>query len=110
MPAVVGKPSRHAYLLRQDAATPRLRRRSQSPLKRARRQARFCGRSIGCGRVFGHGHATALDFHLDLDTRRQVEFRECLDSLRCRIDDIDQSLVRAHFELLAAFLVDVRRA
>jgi hypothetical protein len=45
------------------------------------------------------------DFDLNIYTGRQIEFHQRIDRLRRRIDDIDQTLVRAHFELfLRAFL------
>src|SRR5512145_3165282 len=51
-----------------------------------------------------------LQLDLDVDAGRQVELHEGIDRLRRRIDDVEQPLVRAHLELLAALLVDVRRA
>src|SRR6202021_3443969 len=48
-----------------------------------------------------------LDF--DVDTGGQIELHEGIDGLRCRIDNVEKTLVRAHLELLAALLVDVRR-
>src|SRR5688572_9661025 len=53
---------------------------------------------------------SALELDLDVDARRQVELHQRIDRLRRRVDDIEQALVRAHLELLAALLVDVRRA
>src|ERR1700692_3410487 len=52
----------------------------------------------------------ALELDLDVDTGGKVELHQRIDGLRRRIDDIEQALMRAHFELLAALLVDVRRA
>src|SRR5262249_19652014 len=51
-----------------------------------------------------------LEFDLDVDTGRQVELHQRIDGLRRWIDNIEQAFVRAHLELLAALLVDVRRA
>src|SRR5512145_505576 len=51
-----------------------------------------------------------LQLDLDVDAGRQVELHEGIDRLRRRIDDVEQPLVRAHLELLAALLVDMRRA
>src|SRR5882672_10693857 len=47
---------------------------------------------------------------LDVDAGGQIELHQRVHRLRCRIDDIEQALVRTHLELLAALLVDVRRA
>src|ERR1051326_2106638 len=52
----------------------------------------------------------ALELDLDVDAGRKVELHQSVDGLRGRIDDVEQPLVRAHLELLAALLVDVRRA
>src|SRR5262249_7873172 len=52
----------------------------------------------------------ALELDLDIDARGKVELHQRIDRLRGRIDDIEQALVGAHLELLAAFLVDVRGA
>src|SRR3954454_10978519 len=52
----------------------------------------------------------SLQLDLDVDTSRQVESHERVDRLRGRVDDVDQSLVRAHLEVLARVLVLVRRA
>src|ERR1700693_6087832 len=51
-----------------------------------------------------------LELDLDVDASGKVELHQRIDRLRRRIDDIEQALMRAHFELLAALLVDVRRA
>src|SRR5262245_32181129 len=52
-----------------------------------------------------------LRSELDLDVYAggKIELHQGVHRLRRRIDDIEQPLVRAHLELLAAFLVDVRR-
>src|SRR5499426_1535337 len=52
----------------------------------------------------------ALELDLDVDARRQIELHQRVYGLRRRIDDVEQPLVGAHLELLAALLVDVRRA
>jgi hypothetical protein len=49
-----------------------------------------------------------LELDLDVDACGEVELHKCVDRLRCRIDDIEEPLVRAHLELLTALLVDVR--
>src|SRR5215472_13467469 len=48
-----------------------------------------------------------LDLHIH--ARCQIELHQRVYRLRRRIDDIDQALMRPHLELLAAFLVDMRR-
>src|SRR3954451_13269729 len=50
------------------------------------------------------------ELDLDVDAGRQVEPHERVDGLRRRVDDVDESLVGAHLEVLAAVLVLVRRA
>src|SRR5258707_4225432 len=52
----------------------------------------------------------ALELDLDVDAGGKVELHQRVHRLRRRIDDIEQSLMGAHLELLAAFLVDVRRS
>jgi len=37
---------------------------------------------------------------LDVDTGRKIEFHECVDGLGCRLEDIDQPLVRPNLKLL----------
>lgn len=51
-----------------------------------------------------------LELDLDVNTGRKIQLHESIDRLRRRIDNIQHALVSAHFELLAAFLIDVRRA
>src|SRR5499427_4917672 len=51
-----------------------------------------------------------LQLDLDVDAGGQVELHQGVDGLRRRIDNIEEPFVGAHFELLAAFLVDMRRA
>src|SRR5277367_598644 len=48
-----------------------------------------------------------FDFHVH--AWRKIELHQRVDRVRCRLEDIDQTLVRAHLELLARFFVDVRR-
>src|SRR5262245_9598707 len=55
------------------------------------------------------GKGRPLELDLDVDAGSQVQLHQRIDGLRRRIDDVEQTLVRAHFELLAALLVDVRR-
>src|SRR6476469_2222702 len=51
----------------------------------------------------------ASELDLDVDTGREVEPHQRVDGLRRGVDDVDQPLVRAHREVLAAVLVLVRR-
>src|SRR3954467_11004814 len=51
----------------------------------------------------------SLQLDLDVDASRQVEAHERVDRLRSRVDDVDQTLVRAHLEVLARGLVLGRR-
>src|SRR5262249_47241701 len=44
---------------------------------------------------------------LDVDAARQIELHQRVDGLRRRVENVDQTLVRAHLELLARRLVDV---
>src|SRR5688572_32053068 len=50
-----------------------------------------------------------LQLDLDVDAGGEVELHQCVHGLRGRVDDVQQPLVRADLELLAALLVDVRR-
>src|SRR5262245_22476639 len=49
------------------------------------------------------------ELDLDVDAGGEVELHQRVHGLRCRVDDIEQPLVGAHLELLAALLVDVGR-
>src|SRR5438552_15763422 len=49
------------------------------------------------------------ELDLDVDAGGEVELHQRVHRLRRRIDDIEHALVRAHLELLARLLVDVRR-
>src|SRR6188474_55997 len=51
-----------------------------------------------------------LDLDLDVHTGREIELGERVHRLRTRIGDVEQALVRAQLELLAALLVDMRAA
>src|SRR6202008_1660862 len=51
-----------------------------------------------------------LELDLDVDAGGEVELHQSIDRLRRRIDDVEQPFVGSHLELLAALLVDVRRA
>ncbi len=44
--------------------------------------------------------------HIDIHAAWQTQIRQGLDNLRIGIDDIDQSLVHSHLELLAAILIN----
>src|SRR5271156_1057702 len=56
--------------------------------------------------------AIALDLLLDVDVDagRQIDAHQSVNGLRCRIEDVDQPLVRPHFEVLSRVLVLMRRA
>src|SRR6185312_5796162 len=51
-----------------------------------------------------------LELDFDVDAGSQIELHQSIDRLRGRIDDVEQPLVGAHLELLAALLVDMGRA
>src|SRR5438067_10389882 len=51
-----------------------------------------------------------LELDLDVHAGREVELHQRVDGLRRRIDDVEETLVRAHLELLTRGLVDVRGA
>src|SRR6202048_918032 len=53
--------------------------------------------------------AKKLELDFDVNTGGQIELHQRVHGLRCRIDNIEKTLVRAHLELLAALLVDMRR-
>src|SRR5215468_4938388 len=50
------------------------------------------------------------ELDLDVDAGGEIELHQRVHRLRRRIDDVEQTLVGAHLELLAALLVDMRRA
>src|ERR1700677_4407137 len=50
------------------------------------------------------------ELDLDVDAGGEIELHQRVDGLRRRIDNVENPLVRADFELLARLLVDVRRA
>src|SRR5215472_3919587 len=52
----------------------------------------------------------SLKLDLDVDAGRKVELHQRVDRLRRGIDDVEETFVRSDLELLAAFLVYVRRA
>src|SRR5215510_4137151 len=51
-----------------------------------------------------------LELDLDVHAGSEIELHQRIHGLLRRIDDVEQTLVGAHLELLAALLVDVRRA
>src|SRR3954452_9739848 len=53
---------------------------------------------------------SSSELDLDVDAGGEIELHQRIHRLRRRIDDVEQTLVRAHLELLAALLVDVRRS
>src|SRR5262249_17905497 len=46
---------------------------------------------------------------LDVDPSGEIELHQRVHRLRRRIDDVEEALMRTHFKLLAALLVDMRR-
>src|SRR5690606_893390 len=58
---------------------------------------------------FGFRVQLGLELDLDVDVGGQVEAHERVDRLRRRVDDVDEALVGALLEVLAAVLVLVRR-
>src|SRR6266852_718565 len=54
--------------------------------------------------------SSALELDLDIDAGRKIELHQRIDRLGRRINDVEQPLVGSHLKLLAALLVDVRRA
>src|SRR5699024_8793885 len=66
---------------------------------------RVVGRALE--RVLAMSSPSELD--LDVDVVGEVEPHERVDRLRRRVHDVDEALVRAHLEVLAAVLVLVRR-
>src|SRR3989344_8687617 len=58
----------------------------------------------------GPGGLASGQLDLDVDASGQFELHQSIDSGRGRLDDIQQTLVGAHLELLARLLVDMRAA
>src|SRR5471032_3597305 len=56
-----------------------------------------------------HLNSSTLELDLDVDAGSEVELHQRVHGLRGRVDDIQEALVRAHLELFAALLIDVRR-
>src|SRR5580658_1526 len=52
--------------------------------------------------------SSQLDF--DVDAGGQIELHQGVDCLRRRVDDVENPLMGANFELLARLLIDMRRA
>src|SRR5688572_4962535 len=51
-----------------------------------------------------------LKFDLNIHTRSDVELAQCINGLLSRLQDIEQSLMSADFELISGFFIDMRRA
>src|SRR3990172_2211700 len=51
----------------------------------------------------------SLQFYLDVDPGGDIELAQRVDGLLGRFQNVEQPLVRANLELVARFLVDVRR-
>ena len=49
------------------------------------------------------------ELDLDVHAGSQIELHERVHGLRCRIDDVEETLVSPHFELLTALLVHMGR-
>src|SRR6478752_1870281 len=47
------------------------------------------------------------ELDLNIDTSGEIELHQRVYRLRCRVNDVEETLMRAHLELLAALLVDV---
>ncbi len=47
---------------------------------------------------------------LDIDAGRQIELHQRIHGLRCRLEDVEQPLVRPNLKLLTGLLVRVRRS
>src|SRR5271169_774483 len=54
--------------------------------------------------------AIPSELDLNVDASGQIELHQRVDGLRCRVDNVEHAFVGADLELLARFLVDVRRA
>src|ERR1700679_3555086 len=46
--------------------------------------------------------------NIDVDAGRQIDAHQCVNGLRRRVEDVDQSLVRTHLEVLPRVLVLMR--
>src|ERR1700720_3309948 len=68
----------------------------------------FC--AITPERIFVFLPLGASELDLNVDAGGEIELHQRVHRLRRRIDNIEQSFMGAHLELLAAFLVDVRRS
>src|SRR5882672_8364516 len=68
----------------------------------------FC--AITPERMCGCPYLPRSELDLDVDAGGEIELHQRVHRLRRRIDDVEEALVGAHLELLAALLVDVRRA
>src|ERR1700756_5660502 len=55
-------------------------------------------------------HSRLLELDLHVHARGEIELAEGIDGLLRRLEDVEQALVGSDLELLARFLVDVRRA
>jgi hypothetical protein len=49
-----------------------------------------------------------LDFDLDVDSSGEIQLHQRVNGLVGRVEDVDQALVSARFELLSRLLVNVR--
>src|SRR4029450_2086961 len=53
---------------------------------------------------------SSLELDFNVNAGSKVELHQSIDRLRRRIDNVEQAPVSAHLELLAALLIDMRRA
>src|ERR1700676_1928928 len=67
----------------------------------------FC--AITPERIVDGPSAAGSELDLDVHAGGKIELHQRVHRLRRRIDDVEQSFMGAHLELLAAFLVDMRR-
>jgi hypothetical protein len=51
-----------------------------------------------------------LKLDLNIHTRSDIEFSQCVDGLLSRFQDIKQSLMGSDLELIAGLFIDVRRS
>ena len=51
---------------------------------------------------------TVLQFDFNVDTGRQLNALQAVDGLGIWLDDVDQTLVNAHFKMLTRVFVNVR--
>lgn len=65
---------------------------------------------MGLFTIIYDGDSGVLNLDLDLDAGRKVDALKTVDGLLLGVDDVDQTLVNTHLEVLTGVLVDVRSA